>query len=251
MLRVGTLVLAGLALALGSSLARAQDDDNRALVVKAMKAHGGRELLKKYAAAEIKMTGTVKIMGADAKFKGDIAFQFPDKMRNSINVEINNMNIDVVQVFDGKNFYVNAAGKTIELNDEKFITEMKDSLYVERVSSLVDLDDKAYKLSALGEAKVSGKDAVGVRVSRDGKRDVNLYFDKNTSLLLKYEFRGRDPIGMMEVTQEKILSDYKEVMGLQTPSKIVVLYDGNQAMELEVTSLRYAEMLDASLFAKP
>lgn len=251
MLRGCTLVLAGLALALSPCLALAQDDENRTLILKAMKAHGGKELLKKYPCAEIKMTGHVKIMGIEAKFKGDLAFQFPDKMRNSIAVEINNMNIDVVQVFDGKTFHVNAAGKTIELKDEKFIDEMKEGIYVEKVSSLVDLDDKAYKLSALGEVKVGGKDAVGVRVSRDGKRDVNLFFDKNTSLLLKYEFRGRDPIGMMEVTQEKLLSEYKDVMGIQTPMKIAVHYDGNPAMELEVTSIRYAEMLDESLFAKP
>jgi outer membrane lipoprotein-sorting protein len=251
MLRTSTLFLAGLALALSSPFAPAQDDENRALVQKAMKAHGGKELIKKYRSAEIKMTGSIKIMGVEAKFKGDVAFQFPDKMRNSIAVEINNMNIDVVQVFDGKTFYVNAAGKTIELKEEKFIDEMKESIYVEKVSSLVDLDDKEYKLSALGEAKVSGKDAVGIRVSREGKRDVNLYFDKNTSLLVKYEFRGRDPIGMMEVTQEKILSEYKEVMGIQSAMKLAVHFDGNPAMELEVTSIRYAESLDESLFAKP
>jgi hypothetical protein len=197
------------------------------------------------------MNGNIKIMGVEAKFKGDIAFQFPDKMRNSISVEINNMNLDVVQVFDGKTLFVNAAGNSVELNDDKLISEMKESIYVEKVSSLADLDDKDYKLSALGEVKVNGKTAVGVRVSRDGKRDVNLFFDKTSALLLKYEYRGRDPIGMMEVTQEKILTDYKDVMGIQTPMKIAVLFDGNPAMDLEVNSVRYAESLDASLFTKP
>lgn len=245
------LLAAGLVLAASATLVRAQDDAARAVVLKAIAAHGGKETLAKYPAAIVKFKGNMTIMGVEAKLEGDIAFALPDKMRNVMQINVNNMNVDVVQVFDGKKLFVKAAGQVIPLNDPKIIEETKESIYVEKVASLYDLDDKAYKLSPLGEAQVNGKDAIGVRVSREGRRDVNLYFDKKSSMLVKYEFRGRDPINMMEVTQEKVLSDYKAIQGVQTPTRIAVSFDGNRAIEMEITEVSYLEALDDSTFAKP
>jgi hypothetical protein len=251
MFRTGTLLLAGIALAASSVFVRGQDDESRALALKAVKAHGGKELLSKYKAAQVKIKGDVDVMGVQAKFSGEVFFLFPEKMKNVVTIEVNNMNIEVVQVFDGKQFFVKAGGNSIELKDAKIIEEAKEGMYAEKVASLFDLDEKGYKFAALGEAKVEGKDAVGIRVSREGKRDVNLYFDTKTHLLVKYEFRGRDFMGMMEVTQEKILSDYREVMGVQTPRKITVLHDGKKAMDLAITDVTYAETFDDSYFVKP
>jgi hypothetical protein len=251
MLRTATLLLAGFVLAATPPQVRAQDDDSRAVVLKALEAHGGKKNLNKYPAAQIKLKGEVEVMGVQAKFTGELFFLLPDKMKNVMAVEVNNMNIDITQVFDGKQFYMKVAGQNLELKDDDLIKETKASLYCEKVASLMDLDDPAYKLSSLGEVQVSGKPAVGIRVSRDGQRDVNLFFDKQSHRLAKYEFRAKDFMGQMEVTQEKLVSDYKEVMGVQTATKMTVLHDGKKAMDLEVTETRYAETFDDSYFTKP
>jgi outer membrane lipoprotein-sorting protein len=251
MYRTCTLLLAGFALAGWTLTARAQDDECRAIVLKAMEAHGGKKLLNKYPAVQAKFKGDFDLMGMSVKMNGEVSFNFPDKMRNVVDLNINNNSIQVIQVYDGKNFWVSAMGNTQEIKDEKVIEETKESMYVEKVAGLVDIDDKAYKLSALGEAKVNGKAAVGVRVSRDGRRDVNLYFDKATHVLLKYEFRGKHPIDMMEGTQEKILSNYKDVMGIKTAYRIDINIDGKKLMELEITDVQLAERLDDTHFAKP
>jgi hypothetical protein len=251
MLRTVTLLLAGFVLAATPPQVRAQDDDSRALVLKAMQAHGGKKNLNKYPAAQIKLKGEVEVMGVQAKFTGEMFFLLPDKMKNIMTVEVNNMNLDIIQVFDGKQFHMKVAGQAIELKDDDLIKETKASLYCEKVASLMDLDDPAYKLSSLGEVQVSNKPAVGIRVSREGQRDVNLFFDKQSHLLVKYEFRAKDFMGQMEVTQEKLVSDYKEVMGVQTATKMTMLHDGKKAMDLEVIETRFAETFDDSYFTKP
>lgn len=251
MLRTGTVIVASLALAGWTMSARAQDDDLRALVSKAVRAHGGKELLKKYQGAHAKYKGDVDSMGLMAKVEGEI-YVFPDRIKNVIGVEVNGMNIKVQQGYDGKVMWMDVMGMTQEIKDDDKIKDMKENMYAEHVANLFVLDDKEFKLGALGEMKIKGKDAVGVRVSKVGKRDVNLWFDKKTNLLIKHEFRGRDPFGQQgEVNNEKYFSDYKAVMGIQTPGRMEVHNDGKKIVELEISETRYHEKLDDSIFAKP
>jgi hypothetical protein len=246
------LLVAGLAFLSWTLSVRAQDDECLALVTKAMKAHGGKETLKKYLGAQVKYKGTVDAMGVTAKVEGEVFFNHPDRMKNVINVDVNNMQIQVQQGFDGKVLWLNVAGMNMEIKDKEAIDEMKESMYAEQVSGLVDLDNKEFKLSPLGEMKIMDKAAVGIRVSKEGKRDVNLWLDKTNHLLLKTEHRGKDPFGQMgEANEEKYFTGYKAVNGLQTPSRMEVHHDGKKFMELEITETRYHEKLDDTYFARP
>jgi len=107
---------------------------------------------------------------------------------------------------------------------------------------------------ALGEMKIVGKDAVGIRVSKEGRRDVNLWLDKRTHLVIKCEHRGKDafnPAGG-EVNQEKYYDQYKVVQGVQTPHHLEVHNDGKKLVSMELMEARYHErLLDESVFAKP
>jgi len=247
-----TLIVASLALA-GWTLSsvRAQDDELRALVNKAMKAHGGKELLKKYQTTTAKYKGEVDAMGVMAKVEGEI-FVAPERMKNVIAVEVNGMNIKIQQGFDGKVLWMDVMGMGQEFKDEDKIKDMKENMYAEHVGNLWDLDNKEFKLGSLGEMKIKGKEAVGVRVSKEGKRDVNLWFDKQSTLLVKHEYRGKDVFGQEgETNNEKYFADYKAVQGIQTPGRMEVHKEGKKIVELEITESRYHEKLDESTFAKP
>ena len=52
------------------------------------------------------------------------------------------------------------------------------------LSQVLPLTDKTYPLTGAGEAKVNDRPAVGVKVTARGHRDVTLYFDKESGLLL-------------------------------------------------------------------
>jgi len=252
MLRTCSLLLAGLAWTASSLPARAQDDECRAIIREALKAHGGKDALGKYLGAQVKYKGIVDTMGMTIKVEGEVFTNHPNRMKNVINAEVNNMNFQIQQGYDGKILWMNIMGMSKEIDDKEALAEIQESFHAERVANLFGLDGKDYKFGSLGEMKIKDKDAVGVRVSKEGKRDVNLWFDKAGHMLVKSEYRGKDPFGQTgEVNQEKYYGDYKSVMGVQTPMKLEVHNDGKKLLELEVSDVRYHERLDDTYFTKP
>lgn len=241
----------GLVLMLGLALTvRADGDSARAIVDRAIKAHGGADKLKKLNAIQLKMSGTLDFMGG-AKFTGEIFVQAPDRFKNVIETQINNMNLVITQVFDGKRFWINVLGKTEEVKDEQLIKELKENAYTENLANLVGLTDKGVELSPLGEVKVNGKDAVGIRASSKGHRDVNLYFDKTSGLLAKSECRSFSQFSKQEVNEAKVYSGYKEIAGIQQASRIVISHDDKRHLTVEIIALEIVDRHDASIFAKP
>jgi len=231
--------------------ARAQDDECRAIVAKGIKALGGEERLAKHQGHYFKGKGQVHVMGMDLEFTAEVYEQQPDKQKAEIEFAIMGQNFKFIEVYNGDKGWRNIMGKTmaVEADDMK---EHKQNAHAERVSGLLVLKDKAYKLSSLGEVKVNGRAAQGVLVARQDYRDVSLFFDKETSLLIKVETRGKDPNTMQEGAQEKLFLDYKELVpGFQIPTKMVINFDGKKFMDINVTEARMVEKHDASIFAEP
>src|SRR5262249_49807805 len=157
-------------------------------------------------------------------------------------IPFNNMNIESIQVFDGKTLWSSTLGMLKEIKDEKTVNELRENLLVERAGGMSGLLKNDYDLSSLGAVKVKGKEAIGIRASKKGQRDLNLYFDKKTHHLVKTEFRTRlSPGGDKEVTQEKYFSDMKEVDGIRMPSRIVIEHDGKPFMELDISDVKMFE----------
>jgi outer membrane lipoprotein-sorting protein len=230
--------------------ARADEQaDLKALIDKAIKAQGGEANLTKYKAETFKMKGKFYDAAPDgADYTGEWAVQQPDKMRFQIKFDGGSF----TQVFDGKKLWQKLGDDVKEVDDKDEIAETKEELYAGRVSSLVPLKDKEYTLAPLGEIKVNGKPAVGVLVKSKGHRDVSLYFDKDTNLLVKTANQVKNfRAGGKEVTQEAVFSDYKEVKGVQHPLKIAITHDGKKFVDGQITDYEPKEKLDDSVFAKP
>jgi hypothetical protein len=233
-----------LALAGAASVRADAPTEPRAVIDKAIKALGGAEKLAKFKADTRTDKGTYYGTGAGLPYTGKYAHVYPDKLR----MDIENIFLIVV---NGDQGWVAANGATDDLTKDQ-LAEQKDQLYAEWVAMLVPLKDKAFTLTALGEVKVADRPAVGVKVSRQGRRDVRLFFDKETGLLVKrdYKVNAADMDGK-EVTQEVLLSDYQETAGLKFPRKVVVNRDGKLYAEVEIVDWKPAEKLDDKLFAKP
>jgi hypothetical protein len=114
------------------------------------------------------------------------------------------------------------------------------------------LTNKGFTLAILGEMKVGDKETVGLQVSYKDRRDVNLYFDKKTGLLVKSETRSKDVMGgNQEFTAETFFSDYKDQGGVQRPTELEMKRDGKDFAKMEITEYQGHDKLDASTFAKP
>jgi hypothetical protein len=229
----------------------AQEASPQALFQKAIAAQGGEKLLNKFQAGHNRTKGKLHLQGMAIDFTSEEDVQLPDKFRSVVQLDLMNMNVRVTQVFDGKKGWIDLPGNTMEM-DEQAIKEIKELLHVTRVANLVGVvNDKNFTLAPLGEAKVKGKDAVGVRVSYKGHRDVNVYFDKKTAYLLKTEGRGMNPNTKQEGNQEKYFFDYHDVQGTKVPRKVEVYNDGNLFVEADVLETQLLEKLDDSTFKRP
>jgi hypothetical protein len=236
-----TLTLAGRA---------AAQDEPRGVIARAVKAAGGAKNLAKLKVARAKFKGKGEFEGAAVALTGEVVTQLPRQMRLEVQAEVQGQNVTLLYVVNGDKAWLQVLGKTMPLEGEE-LKDLKEGLHAEHVQTLVPLlEGKGFTLDALGEARVKGRPAVGVRVSSKGHKDVNLYFDKATGLLTKSERRALDE-AKKEVTEETFYSDHKDVDGVKVPMKVVVHHDGKLFLEMEMTEHRFLDRIDESEFARP
>jgi len=124
-------------------------------------------------------------------------------------------------------------------------------LYAMRMpQTLPALLDKDIKLSPLGEVKVGDRAALGVTVTHKDRKDVSLFFDKETGLPAKSEIRLTDPRGR-EINFEFQYHDYKEVNGLKHPMRLNIKLENKVDAVMELSELKTDAKLEPSLFAAP
>ena len=226
-------------------------DEPKDILAKAIKAHGGEEVFTKYKAAQTKNKGKITIPGAgEVEFTQDVSYMLPDKFKESMELKIGNQTVNTLTLVNGDKISIEVNGKAFDTPDQAK-NALKDARYVMQLARLVPLKDKKYDLSIIGEDKVEGKKVIGIRVSAKDQKDVSLYFDKETSLLTKIEFRGADPATGKEITEERIITEYgKSKSGVPQPKKVIVKHDGKQFLEAEVVEITMLEKIDESEFKK-
>jgi hypothetical protein len=226
------------------------EDEAKAVIAKAIKAHGGEEAQTKFQAGQTKAKGKIELLGG-LEFTQETSFMLPDKFKETVDMEVMGQKLHVVSVVNGTKLFIDANGQEVPIED-KLKDVLKDAMYAMRVGRLVPLvKEKGFELASLGEVKVGDKPAVGVRVSSKGQKDISLFFDKETGLLAKVEHRTVDPMSGNEITEERIITEYTKTDGVPTPKKVTVNHDGNKFMELEILETKRLEKLEDSEFAKP
>ena len=242
-------LLLGLALTIPSVVV-ADDAASREIVEKAIEKNGGQKLLAKYPGMTSKLKGTIQVNGAPVSFTGDLASQGADQQRISISFVLDGQSISFASVLNRDQGWLKINNDTVDMPAEQ-LAESKESAYSGWVSTLLPLQDKAFQLAPFGEIEIAGRKAIGVNVTREGHRPVNLFFDKETLRLVRSETRVRDEATAQEVTDESTFSEFKTVEGTQQAMKIVVKRNGKPHAEVEVEEVKPSEKLEDSVFAKP
>ncbi len=252
MRRVVCLAVA-VALAAAGAARAEQKSDAKAVVEKAIKATGGEDNLAKLKSFTFKMKGKWYGMGDGIDYTGEAAVQLPDKSRVTIESDVGGNKFAFIQVSNGDKLWTKIGDDSKAVEDKDQIKEAKEDRYADQVASLLPLvKEKGFKLEPVGEVKVDGKPAVGVKVSHEGHRDINLFFDKESGLLVKSEHVIKDAMaGGAEQQQETIYSDFKEVGGVKHAMKVVINRDGKKYIDSEVSDLVPNAKLDEKTFEKP
>ena len=186
------------------------DEQSRQILDKAITAHGGEKALQKLKCLYIKSN----LMDVDQEMYINHDEQIKEVIKGSDEM--------FAFVFNGKEGWYDLNGQVEEF-DADDVASVRDDLYVRMVTRLYALKDKGrgFSFSPLKETTVDGEPVVGVRVSSKGKPDVNLFFEKKSSLLVKAEYTSSDGDAV-----EKLFGDFKELIpGLKLPTKITVRQD--------------------------
>jgi hypothetical protein len=237
---LGVIVLAGPARAQG---------DAKAIITKAIQAHGGADNLNKYKAARIKSKGTLSLMGNDLELTSQAVFSIPDKIKTELDLDFGGQKFHVVQVINGDKATL-VANEMKQQLEGPALEEAKQAVHMLNLFQLTPLlDEKTYTLKALGEKTVEGQTVVAVQVSSKGYKDVKLYFDPKTGLLAGDERAGLEPgPAMTEAVRVELLSNYKEFDGIKQHTKTVVLFGGKKFLDIEVTDYKHLDKVDDKTF---
>src|SRR4051812_16870611 len=111
------------ALAFAGSVSRAgAQDDVKAILEKAVKAHGGKENLAKISAVSAKSHGTIEMFGG-LSFSQESISVLPKQFKETFYLETNGAKATIVTVFNDGKGWTDANGSTQDL-DEKTLEEL-------------------------------------------------------------------------------------------------------------------------------
>jgi hypothetical protein len=242
------IVSAGM-VALLASAAPAQDAA-RALIERAVQAHGGAEALGRIHADKVRFKGTMVIQGHTVPFVAETLMQLPSKYKHVIETNNDGDKHTVIQIINGSKVHIILDGRPLT-PDPTQLAEIRNGLELQRAQRLLPLlEDRSYQLALLDELKVNDRPAAGVRVTGRGRKEMRLYFDKEYGLLVRAENRIDDGKGK-ELRQQFFFGDFKDVGGYKRFTKVRVYREGKKLMEAELTDAQPLERVDESEFAKP
>jgi hypothetical protein len=225
-------------------------DEVKAIIDKAVKAHGGDEKVNKAKYLQTRSKGRLELLGG-IDMTQEMSAKFTGKFKEVVEMDINGQKVKVISLFDGTKASITANGQPVDVTD-KIMEEFREAAYAVKLGRLTNLlTDKSLRLSLLGESKVLDRPAVGVKVASKGHRDLDLYFDKESGLLTKIQTRKNDLQTMQEVDEERIIKEYQDTDGPKTAKKVLVNHDGKKYLELEVLEIKYPDEIDDSEFQKP
>jgi outer membrane lipoprotein-sorting protein len=237
------------ALVLVPGLVAAQDKpEPKAIVEKAIEAHGGADALNKLKTSEYDMKGRMTVAGTESDFTGKVVYQFPGKYQMTLDLDAAGTKVPVVQTTNGKATKITVSGQDQKLSDA-MKAEVAQTATMQEISLLTPLlDDKKYTLKADKDAEFDGAKAFGVTVSAEGSKDVTLYFDQKTGRLVRTVRKGLSP-DEREVVEESVLTDFKKVGdALLVPMAVEVTHDGKKFMSLAITSVKLLDTVDPKRF---
>jgi outer membrane lipoprotein-sorting protein len=230
--------------------ARADDQaDGRAVLDQAIKAMGGAKKLAALKTGTGKAKITIQKGGDSGTVTVDASWQGLTQYRIEGDAEFNGQSHKGTIVVNGNKGWIQ------DDNQSKAIPEIvpfiKNLFYAARLPQLLPmLKGKDFTLSPLGELKIDGRAALGLRVNHKGFKDVSLFFDKKTHLPVKSEVQEKEPEGSKEVTVTFVYSEYKDFDGVQHPTKVRIKVD-EQDLTMEVSEVHAEEKLEDNLFDKP
>jgi hypothetical protein len=157
---------------------------------------------------------------------------------------------DSVWIVDAGEVFKLQDGIRLQPVSAKLAVAFQDDAHLMQVLRLAPLKDKQFELTKTADTKVEGKPALGLRVSTKGQKDVTLFFDAETGLLVKVQRRVMDASTLTVVAEERIYQKYQKQDGLQFAGKISVTHDGLKDLQIEIKEAKFIEKVEDAEFRR-
>jgi hypothetical protein len=229
---------------------RADEQEAKAVIDKAIKAMGGEEKLSKVKAFSTKGKGTIVIDCNDIAFTFETTAKGIGQYHSAFEGEADGNKFTGATVIDGDKGWRKLDENIEELKAEELANEKRNAYLEITPVLLVPLKGKGFKLDVVGEEKVDGTPTTAVRVTGPDGKDFTLYFDKERGLPIKLNGRVVDWQGQ-EFTQDTTFEEYKEFDGIKVATKSKSKKDGDRYVEVDGMEFKRLDEVDPDTFAKP
>lgn len=235
-----------------TGVAQAEDaKEARAVVERAVKAMGGAKRLGMPALSGTGK-GKVFILGKDQPVTNEWTVQGLDQVKWAMEVTLNDNPATQIQIVVNKDhgWIKGGTGEPSEIQKDALTPSRQGMLGLRLAESPLPLLGKEWKLTALGELKIGDQTGVGVKATRKDTPELDLWFDKATSLPIKAEMRLTEQ-GGEEKLYVGLFGGYKKVEGRMYFTKLKVLRDDKTVLDMERGDFKAKDKLDDATFAKP
>jgi outer membrane lipoprotein-sorting protein len=212
------------------------------IVAKMIKAQGGKAALEKI--KDTTLSGTMEIVQMGMSGTLTYYHKEPNKMR----MDMEFMGMVMTQAYDGENAWgVNPQTGGIEDMPEDQAKDMQR----QALGNDAVLHPEKYGITYAykGKETIEGKDYYVLEQTFEDGFTTTLYIDTNTGLLYKSKSKGTGMMGG-EVDQEVLVSDYKKVEGLMVAHKMQIIQEGEEAITMTFTDVKFNSGLEDTFFKK-
>jgi hypothetical protein len=242
---IATLILLAAAVPIASA-----QDAARSLLQRAIVAHGGLEKLASARADKVRLQGTLHVGGTEVPFTNEVTLQLPGQFKSIVRITEGERTTTLTHILDGERAAITLDGHPQPVTGSH-LAQMRQTLQLDQAMKLVPLlTDPAFTVTYLGEYQYNNRIVAGIRVVGHGQRDLRLYFDRETALLVKSEHL-LDGAGGKDVRQEACYSEYREAGGYLRPGRVTAYRDGKKVMEAALIDARRFDRIDPIEFAVP
>jgi hypothetical protein len=222
----------------------AADDGARAVIDRAIRAHGGERRLAEASRVSRAGSGTQRQGVEEVKFATEMLLDLPDRIRLEITLD---GRFKILMVINGDKGWVRTA--STQALPEGRVRELREEAYAWWVSTLVPLTREEFTLRALPDGRSDGKAVSVVRASRKGWPDVTLSFDKGSGLLVKMERPGTE--AGLKVDKAYLFDNHRTFDGVKVPTHEVTTLNGRKWSDVTFESYTFPDEIDKEKFEKP